>query len=225
MTALQDNQRSIRVRIARAIALQVLVVILLYILGPFWPVTRAHIFANYALALGYFMITYSLVIVADRPDQQGGYFALNFLGFPRTRRLFFLGFAGYATMGPLAVSSWLFSVGSGGWRPIEMQSADACLLMACIQSWLCALMMRNRYRSSSARSDAALRKLRAEVMFVLITLAAFYFTREYSIYSFILSALAVFGVVTQMHYLSRAEFIPFADLTEKRSIGILSTHP
>ncbi len=224
MNVLQDHERLMQVRISRAVVLQLLIVILLFCVAPFRPTTTTHIFFNYGLALGFFLITYSLVIVADSPAQRGGYFALRFLGFPRTRRLVFLAFAGYTTMGPLVVSSWLFSVGSGGSRPVEMQSADACLLMACIQSWLCALMMRSRYRSSASRSNAALRMFRVLATCVLGALAALYVTREYSLYPFALSALSVLGVATQMRYLSKAEFIESTDLTKEPPIGILSTH-
>ncbi len=97
------------------------------------------------------VLCYRSLGVADSPEQAGGYIPSQVLGLPRTRRLLFLLVVLYGTQVPLAVASFVFSSGKGGWRPAAMQASQASLLMIAISVTSTALFLQSRYRAVGER--------------------------------------------------------------------------
>jgi hypothetical protein len=161
-----------------------------------WPRSLIHLSIDYLLVAAFFISEYRLLSVADSAQQLGGYIPFNFMGYPRSRRFLFLVFGGYCTICPLAIISLEFSAGTGGWRPPEFQSSQACLLMAAVISSICAGLMAHRYRRGM-KLDKGLRTkvFLAAVMFLACTAVAQQ-ALSYGLYTYILSAVAVGGIVT-----------------------------
>ena len=150
---------------------QVAIVGILNITSATLSLSVLGLLVDYASAILYFVCSYKLVSLADSAKQDGGYKPVNFFGYPRSRRLIFAFFGGSSIIGPLTIMSLEDSLASSGWRPVALQSSQACLLMVAILSVMSAGLIYQRYRNVATRNRRYSVKILGIILFFLICAA------------------------------------------------------
>jgi hypothetical protein len=168
--------------------------------------SKTRMLLDYVGMAFFFALTLSSISFADRESQTGGYVPVSFLGFPRSRRLIFAVYAGYCMMCPIGIGSIEFSVAKMGWRPIALQSSQACLLIECLTSLLCAELLRRRYHDHGTASKKPGWRVIPLVLGIMLLLgnAIIWFFLNYSFYVYGLSAVAVVCLLISASYLWRS---------------------
>jgi hypothetical protein len=171
--------------------------------------SKTRMLLDYLGMVLFFVLTLSLTSFADRENQSDGYIPVSFFGFSRSRRLIFAVYAGYCIMCPLGIGSIQFSVAAKGWRPVALQSAQACLLIECLMSLLCADLLRRRYRDRKTSSKRFRWSMNPSFLatVLLIGNAIMWTALHYSFYVYGLSAISVVCLSISVSFLWLSTFM------------------
>ncbi|MGO8719814.1 MAG: hypothetical protein ACLQMO_11425 [Acidobacteriaceae bacterium] len=173
------------------VAWQIAIVGVLSISSEIASVSVLHLLIDYISAALYFICSYRVLSVADSAKQDGGYKPFNFFGYPRSRKLIFTIFACYCSILPLTIMSLEDTLASTGWRPIALQSSQACLLMVAIMSVMSGGLLLQRYHGVLAKNKSSNKKVYIITLLLLACTAAIHKSMSYGIYSYVLSAIAI----------------------------------
>lgn len=173
------------------VAWQIAIVGVLNISSEIASISALHLLTDYASAVLYYFVSFQILSLADSAKQNGGYKPVNFFGYPRSRKLIFAIFAGYCTICPLTIISLEDSLARAGWRPVALQSSQACLLMVAIMSLMSAGLIYQRYRGIVTKDKRRGAKILGVALLFLICAAIT--QQRYGIYVYILSAIATIG--------------------------------
>jgi hypothetical protein len=160
-----------------------------------------HLLVDYTSALLYCVCSYKILSLADSAKQEGGYKPVSFFGYPRSRKLLFVLFAGCSTIFPLTIMS-LEDAASTGWRPIAFQPSQACLLMVAIMSVMSAGLIYQRYHGIVTMSKTRHAKATLGVtLLFLVCVAVIQQIVPYGRYVSVLSAIAIIGCAVSLSFL------------------------
>jgi hypothetical protein len=109
-----------------------------------------HIAVDAIMGLLFLGACYYIATIADDERQADGYKAVNFFGYPRSRKLLIVIFGGYCTFLPVVIMYSIFSLSSNPWIPAGLKAADMSILMTGILSLITYTLIASRYKGLSS---------------------------------------------------------------------------
>lgn len=152
------------------------------------------------LAVGVFVIlSFKMVALADAAEQDGGSKPINFFGYPRTRRIFFLVFM-YTPITPLIMMNLIPS--NRNW--LLLQLPHFWLLLLSLLSGMSAGLVFHRYRRVPANKSLK-KKLLALTICVLGFTTILEITSAYDAWVYALSSITVACMAATVYWLLLAK--------------------
>ena len=170
-----------------------------------WPLgfsdSRVTIAIGYLSATIFMILSYKLVALADRSQQEGGSKPLSFFGRPRSRRLAFCALI-YSPIGPLIIMSAEWS--NAKWCPAVLKVPRFWLLLVALLSAVAAGFVFQRYRAAERVRTRTGRVTAVVTLMVLGLAAAIEIGLRYDVLMYALSSIAVACIAASVYWLSLA---------------------